>query len=90
MAVEEIKIIKQGGLRIYINPAVLDGQRESGVFYSRFERGPFYRWSFGDESLRWRSERVHPSALTVKAFCAASWASLPPGLQARLDEHYSE
>lgn len=90
MAVEEIKIIKRGGLRIYIYPAVGDAQREAGVFYSRFECGPFYRWSFGEESLRWRSERVRPSALSVKAFCVASWISLPPALQARLDEHYSE
>lgn len=90
MVVEEIKLIKRGGLRIYINPAALDGEGEPGVFYSRRECGPYYRWSFGDEAVRWRSSRVSPTALTVRAFCVASWTTLPPALQARLDDHYLE
>lgn len=90
MVVEEIKLIKRGGLRIYTNPAALAMQGEPEVFYSRRECGPYYRWSFGDESARWRSSRVNPTALTVKAFCVASWAVLPPALQAKLDEHYLE
>lgn len=90
MSVEEIKLIKRGGLRVYINPAGLNVMGEPGVFYSRRECGPYYRWSFGDESVRWHSSRVHPSALTLRAFCVASWSLVPPALQARLDEHYSE
>ncbi len=90
MVVEEVRLIKRGGLRIYINPSALDMQGEPGVFYSRRERGPYYRWSFRDASLGWRSSRVYPTALTVKAFCVASWAALPSALQARLDEHYTE
>lgn len=90
MAVEEIRLIKRGGLRIYINPAGQNAQGEPGVFYSRFERGPYYRWSFGDESLHWRSSRVSPTAMTIKAFCVAKWAALPSALQLRLHEHYSE
>lgn len=90
MAIEEIKLIKRGGLRVYINPASLDVAGEPGVFYSRREFGPYYRWSFRDESVRWRSLRVHPNASMLKAFCVASWNLVPPTLQARLDEHYSE
>jgi hypothetical protein len=90
MAVEEIKLIKRGGLRVYINPAGLDVPGEPGVFYSRREYGPYYRWSFGTESAGWRGSRVHPNALTLKAFCIANWNLVPPTLQARLDEHYSE
>lgn len=90
MAVEDIKLIKKGGLRVYINPAGMDVPGEPGVFYSRREEGPYYRWNFGDESVRWHSSRVYPSALTVKAFCVANWTNVPHSLQARLDEHYSE
>jgi hypothetical protein len=90
MFVEEIKLIKKGGVRVYINPAGLNVPGEPGVFYSRRECGPYYRWSFGDESVRWRSSRVHPDALTLRAFCVASWNLVPPALQVRLDEHYSE
>jgi hypothetical protein len=91
MAVEEIKLIKRGGLRVYINPAGLyDVPGEPGVFYSRRECGPYYRWSFGEEPVQWRSSRVQPNALAVKALCIASWNLVPPALQARLDEHYSE
>ena len=90
MAVEEMKLIKRGGLRVYINPAGLNVPGEPGVFYSRRECGPYYRWCFGDESVRWQSLRVHPNALTLKAFCVASWNAVPPALQARLDEHYLE
>ena len=90
MAVEEIKLIKRGGLRVYINPAGLYVQGEPGVFYSRRECGPYYRWSFVDEPVRWRSSRVHPDNSTVRALCIANWNLVPPALQARLDEHYSE
>jgi hypothetical protein len=90
MAVEEIKLIKRGGLRVYINPAGSGVAGEPGVFYSRRECGPYYRWSFGDAPVRWRGSRVHPSELTIRAFCIASWNLVPPALQARLDEHYSE
>lgn len=90
MAVEETKLIKRGGLRVYINPVGLDARGEPGVFYSRRECGPYYRWSIEDKSVRWRSSRVNPNALTLKAFCVASWTAVPPALQARLDEHYLE
>jgi hypothetical protein len=90
MAIEEIKLMKKGGLRVYINPASTDVEGEPEVFYSRRECGPYYRWSFRDESVRWRSSRVYPNALMLKAFCVASWNLVPSSLQAQLDEHYSE
>jgi hypothetical protein len=90
MVVEERRLIKRGGLRVYINPAGLGAPGEPGVFYSRREYGPYYRWSFGADAVRWRGLRVHPNASTLRAFCVASWNLLPPALQARLDEHYSE
>jgi hypothetical protein len=90
MAIEEIKLIKRGGLRVYINPAGLDVPGEPGVFYSRRECGPYYRWCFEKEPVRWRSSRVELSVLTLKAFCVANWNLVPPALQARLDEHYAE
>jgi hypothetical protein len=90
MAVEEIKLIKRGGLLIYINPAGPNVAGEPGVFYSRREGGPYYRWSFASESLRWRCTRVHPNGLTLKSFLVANWNLVPPALQAMLNEHYSD
>ncbi|HEX8176461.1 MAG TPA: hypothetical protein VF543_15330 [Pyrinomonadaceae bacterium] len=90
MAVEEIKLMKRGGLLIYINTAGPGGPGEPGVFYSRREGGPYYRWSFESESMRWRSTRVHPNASTLRSFSVANWNLVPPTLQASLNEHYSE
>lgn len=75
------------GLQVYINTV---GADMPGVFYSRRAGGPYYRWCFEEEIVRWRSSRVHPSALALKAFCLANWKTVPPALQVRLDEHYLE
>ena len=85
-----IKMTRRSGLRVYINPVGVDVFGEAGLFYSRRSDGPYYRWRYEKESLRWRSSRVCPSVLALRAFCAASWKAVPPALQARLDEHYLE
>jgi hypothetical protein len=85
-----LKTIKMGGLQIYINPVCAGLTGEPVAFYSRRAGGPFYRWSFEEESGRWRFSRVRPSLLTLRGFCAANWKIVPPELRARLDAHYME
>jgi hypothetical protein len=82
--------IKVSGLRVYINPAGAELSDELGVFYSRREGGPFYRWSYDKAAGRWRSSRVEPSVSAIKALSVANWKIVPPALRARLDEHYLE
>ena len=77
-------------MQVYINPVGVGVLGEPGVFYSRRLCGPYYRWCLEGESVRWHSSRVHPSALSLKAFCVARWTAVPLSLQAMLDEHYLE
>lgn len=85
-----LKLIKMGGLQIYINPVCAGVIGESVDFYSRRAGGPFYRWRFEAESGRWCFSRVHPTILTLRRLCAANWKVVPLTLQARLDQHYLE
>ena len=82
--------IKVSGLRVYINPAGAELSDELGVFYSRREGGPFYRWSYDKAAECWRSSRVEPSVSAIKSLSVANWKIVPPALRARLDEHYLE
>lgn len=85
-----LKLIKMGGLQIYINPVCAGLTGEPGDFYSRRAGGPFYRWRFEEESGRWCFSRVHPTILTLRGFCATNWKVVPLALRARLAEHYME
>lgn len=75
-------------LRVYFNPESAHADGGQGVFYSRREGGPFYRWRFEEELGRWRGARVHPHLPTLKTLCVANRGAVPPALQERLDEHY--
>ena len=77
-------------LHVYINLTDAEALGERGVFYSRRSDGPYYRWRYEETLGRWRFSRVHPSRLTLRAFCVASWKAVPVALRAKLDEHYPE
>ena len=83
-----LRIIKMGGLQIYINSVCAGAANEHRDFYSRRAGGPFYRWRFEEESGRWSFSRVRPTILTLRGFSAANWKIVPLALQARLDQHY--
>ncbi|MCA1593318.1 MAG: hypothetical protein LC754_11860 [Acidobacteria bacterium] len=87
---EESKNVKMSGLRVYFNPAGADTHRERGVFYSRREDGPLYRWRYDEARCQWRGSRVHPANLRLNLLSIASWKIVPTELQARLGEHYLE
>lgn len=85
---EKSKVVKMNGLRIYINQINTVALSEERAFYSRRADGPYYRWQYESEVGQWHSSRVHPSDITIKALCIASWKAVPTALQARLVEHY--
>jgi len=77
------------GLRIFINPDTR-GQDIDSVFYSQRSHGPIYRWHYEARLDRWHVVRVDALVSSAKELCAARWHSVPPGLKARLSEHYLE
>ncbi|HEY0543759.1 MAG TPA: hypothetical protein VGC91_00035 [Pyrinomonadaceae bacterium] len=78
------------GLKVYINPDNTRTPRGQGVFYSRRENGPYYRWRYEEGLGQWLFSRAHPSELMPKSLCPANWRDVPTALRARLDEHYLE
>lgn len=76
------------GLRVYVNKVGADTFTQHGVFYSRRENGPYYRWHYEAEGDRWRGSRVHLEA-TPKSFRMAQ-GRVPPALWTRLLEHYED
>ena len=82
------KIIKIGGLQIYIDPVGAGLTNNPRDFYSRRAGGPFYRWSLEAKSGRWCFSRVQPTILTLRGFSPANWKAVPVALQAKLDQHY--
>jgi hypothetical protein len=78
------------GLRVYIRDVVARPDSRIAAFYSRKGGGPFYQWLYDDQQAVWRCSRLNCSPLTPRAFCVASWKSLPTSLRARLSEHYIE
>jgi hypothetical protein len=90
MLFAEIKLVRVNGLRVYINPAGVDRLGGLGVFYSRRENGPYYRWRYEVGLEQWCFSRAHLSLLIRRALCATCWEAVPTTLQVRLGEHYSE
>jgi hypothetical protein len=78
------------GLRIYINPQVNETRGGFGVFYSRRENGPYYRWVYEEKVSRWRVARVQPSDFSSRTFSTANWKGVPASLQKRMVEHYED
>jgi hypothetical protein len=74
------------GLRVYINTVGTDIQSKYGVFYSRRDGGPFYRWHYVEEKSRWCCSRVRldlvPNSLRM------AQKSVPTSLRTELMAHY--
>jgi hypothetical protein len=85
-----VRIDKMNGLRVYINPHVKETCGGFGVFYSRRENGPYYRWAFEETVSLWRVSRVSPSDFAPKALANANWKGVPAALQKSMVEHYQE
>ncbi len=85
-----VRIDKMNGLRVYINPHVKETCGGFGVFYSRRENGPYYRWAFEETVSHWRVSRVSPSDFSPKALANANWKGVPAALQKSMVEHYQE
>ena len=83
-----MSVVLRSGLRVYVNTVGADTFTTHGVFYSRRENGPFYRWHYEAEGERWRGSRVHLET-TPKSFRKAR-ERVPPTLQTRLLEHYED
>ena len=76
------------GLRVYINPVDMDTRNGHGVFYSRRDDGPFYRWRYEAELGQWCGSRLRQADLTTHALCVARWKAVPLELQTSLGQHY--
>jgi hypothetical protein len=87
---EESKIVWMQGLRVYINPVDTDARNERGVFYSRRDDGPYYRWQYKDAPGQWCCSRVRPTDFVPHALSLARWKSVPVELQTSLVQHYLE
>src|SRR5260221_1521045 len=85
-----VRIDKMNGLRVYINPHVKETCGGFGVFYSRRENGPYYRWAFEETVSLWRVSRVSPRYFAPKALANANWKGVPAALQKSMVEHYQE
>lgn len=80
--------MNMNGLRIYTNPVDEEALGGVGVFYSRRDNGPFYRWSY--EEKRWSARRVSAPIVSAKVLSATSWKVVPAALQRSIVEHYQE
>ena len=78
----------RSGLRVYVNTVGADTFTTHGVFYSRRENGPYYRWHYEENGERWHSSRVHLEA-TPKSFRMAQ-GRVPLALRTQLLEHYQD
>lgn len=78
------------GVRVFVDPQTPELQGERPVFYSCREGGPLYRWSFAEESVRWRAKRLNTSELTTRELTLSKWKDVPPRLQKHLKEHYQD
>ncbi len=84
------RVDQMNGLRVYINPQVKETCGGFGVFYSRRENGPYYRWAYEEKRSLWRVARVQPSDFSPKMLSNANWKGVPAALQKSMVEHYQE
>ncbi|MDQ3255759.1 MAG: hypothetical protein M3R15_17985 [Acidobacteriota bacterium] len=80
--------VLRSGLRVYVNTVGADTFTKHGVFYSRRENGPYYRWHYEAEVDRWHGSRVHLEA-TPKSFRQAQGRMLL-ALRTQLLAHYQD
>src|SRR5258707_12520426 len=83
-----VRIDKMNGLRVYINPHVKETCGGFGVFYSRRENGPHYRWGYEETASLWRVSRGSPSEFAPKAPANANWKSVPAACPKNMVEQY--
>ncbi len=83
-----MSVVLRQGLRVYVNTVGADTLTKHGVFYSRRENDPYYRWHYEAEVGQWHGSRVHFVA-TPKSFRQAQ-GRVPPTLRTRLLEHYED
>jgi len=76
------------GLRLYTNLDVIETQGGYPVFYSRCHDGPYYRWSYDDNSLEWQVCRVRPDVLTQRTLASTALRTIPAPLKTSIAEHY--
>jgi hypothetical protein len=84
------KVDQMNGLRVYLNPHLQETCGGFGVFYSRRENGPYYRWAYEEKVKLWRVARVQPSDFSLKVLTNANWKGVPAALQKSLVDHYQE
>jgi hypothetical protein len=78
------------GLRVYINGVCVETHGGCPVFYSRRGDGPYYRWSYDDNSRYWQFDRVVRTGPSAKMLTPATWKGIPDGLQRSIIEHYED
>jgi len=76
------------GLRIYTNTEVPERHGGYPVFYSRCHDGPYYRWSYHDESREWQVCRVQLAVVSQRMLTSTPVKTIPAPLKRSLDEHY--
>jgi len=82
------KTYLMNGLRLYTNNEVIETQGGYSVFYSRCEDGPYYRWSYNDNSREWHVCRVRPDVLSQRMLTSTPVKTVPAPLRRNLAEHY--
>jgi hypothetical protein len=78
------------GLRIFVDSRAEELVGGFGVFYSRRDTGPYYRWAFAEKDSRWRVSRVTPTDFSPKILSNANWKGVPAALKRSMVEHYQE
>jgi hypothetical protein len=76
------------GLRLYTNLEVRETQGGYPVFYSRCQDGPYYRWSYDDNSREWHVCRVQPAGLSQRTLTSTALKTIPAPLKTSLADHY--
>lgn len=78
------------GLRVYKNTTSTETSGGYGVFYSRRESGPYYRWCFEEKRCRWCAGRVPLTEFSRGMLCSVTWKIVPASLQKSMVEHYQD
>jgi hypothetical protein len=75
------------GLRVYVNTIDAD-TLSHGVFYSRRDAGPYYRWRYEEKLGQWCGSRVQAADFAPRVLSMARWKIVPMKLQDKLSQHY--
>ena len=76
------------GLRLYTNLDAIETQGGYPVFYSRCQDGPYYRWSYDDNSREWQVCRVRTDVFSQKTLASTALKTIPAPLKTSIAEHY--